>query len=156
MAIPGFDPDTAALQTALEFLTGYVVEYALSVDNIFVFVVIFGYFAVPAAVPAPRAVLGHPRRARRARAIFIALGAGLLQRFDWVIWLFGAFLIVTGIKLLFGGEEAPSRAPRAEHRLRLPALRAGDRRVPRPDASSCARRAAATRRRCSWRCCSSR
>ncbi len=54
-------------QKGMEFLTGYLIEKSLSVDNIFVFALIFSYFAVPAAVPAPRAVLGHPRRARHAR-----------------------------------------------------------------------------------------
>ena len=56
-----------AEQAGLEFLAGYLIEKALSVDNIFVFVLIFTYFRVPAEVPAPGAVLGHPRRAGHAR-----------------------------------------------------------------------------------------
>ena len=75
MAIPGFDPDKAALQTALEFLAGYVVEYSLSVDNIFVFVVVMGYFAVPAAYQH-RVLFFGILGALVFRAIFIALGRG--------------------------------------------------------------------------------
>jgi tellurite resistance protein TerC len=98
-AIPGFDADAAAWQAALEFLTGYVIEYSLSIDNIFVFVLVLGYFAVPPE---------HQRRvlfygilgALVFRAIFIALGSVLMQ-FHWVVLLFGAFLILTGVKLAF-------------------------------------------------------
>jgi tellurite resistance protein TerC len=104
-AIPGFDPEKAALQTALEFLAGYVVEYSLSVDNIFVFVVVLGYFAVPAAYQH-RVLFFGILGALVSRAIFIALGA-LLLRFEWVVWLFGAFLVVTGARMMFGGEEGP-------------------------------------------------
>ena len=67
MALPGFDPLLAARETALEFLAGYVVEYSLSIDNIFVFVVVLTYFGVPAAYPAPGAVLRHPRGPRLPR-----------------------------------------------------------------------------------------
>ncbi len=105
MAVAGFDPEKAALQTALEFLAGYVVEYSLSVDNIFVFVVVMGYFAVPAAYQH-RVLFFGILGALVFRAIFIALGA-LLLRFEWVVWLFGAFLVVTGVKMMLGGEEGP-------------------------------------------------
>jgi tellurite resistance protein TerC len=105
MAIPGFDPDKAALQTALEFLAGYVVEYSLSVDNIFVFVVVMGYFAVPPAYQH-RVLFFGILGALVFRAIFIALGALLLQ-FTWVVWLFGGFLVVTGLRMMFGGGEGP-------------------------------------------------
>ncbi len=102
-ALPGFDAEAAAWQVALEFLTGYVVEYSLSVDNIFVFVLVLRYFAVP-----PRyqytvlfyGILG----ALVFRAIFITLGAVLLQ-FHWVVWLFGVFLIITGVKMALGSGE---------------------------------------------------
>jgi len=96
-AVPGFDPDAAAWQTALEFLTGYVVEYSLSVDNIFVFVLVLGYFAVPAAYQH-RVLFYGILGALVFRAAFIALGSVLMQ-FHWIIWLFGGFLIVTGVKL---------------------------------------------------------
>jgi tellurite resistance protein TerC len=98
-ALPGFDADAAAWQTALEFLTGYVVEYSLSVDNIFVFVLVLSYFAVPARYQ--RQVLFYGiLGALVFRAAFIALGSVLMQ-FHWVIWVFGAFLILTGVKLAF-------------------------------------------------------
>jgi tellurite resistance protein TerC len=104
-AIPGFDAAAKAKQTALEFLAGYVVEYSLSVDNIFVFVVVMSYFAVPPKLQH-RVLFFGILGALIFRAIFIALGALLLQ-FEWVIWLFGGFLIITGARMMFGGEEGP-------------------------------------------------
>jgi tellurite resistance protein TerC len=105
MAVPGFDPAAAAHETALEFLAGYVVEYSLSVDNIFVFVVVLTYFAVPAAYQH-RVLFFGILGALVFRGIFIALGAALLQ-FEWVVWLFGAFLVFTGAKMMTGGGEGP-------------------------------------------------
>jgi tellurite resistance protein TerC len=99
-------------ERALEFLTGYVIEKALSVDNIFVFLVIFSYFAVPAALQH-RVLFWGILGALVMRAIFIFLGAALLQKFHWVIYIFGAFLVVTGVKLLLqrGSEVHPERNP---------------------------------------------
>jgi tellurite resistance protein TerC len=94
--LAGLDPDSAARQTALEFLAGYVVEYSLSVDNIFVFVLLFRYFAVPAEFQH-RVLFYGILGALVFRAAFVALGSVLMQ-FHWVIWVFGLFLIVTGIK----------------------------------------------------------
>jgi tellurite resistance protein TerC len=91
-----FDPDSAAWQTALEFLAGYVVEYSLSVDNIFVFVLVFRYFAVPAELQH-RVLFYGILGALVFRAAFVAVGSVLMQ-FHWVIWAFGLFLIVTGVK----------------------------------------------------------
>jgi tellurite resistance protein TerC len=105
LAIPGFDPVAAAHETALEFLAGYVVEYSLSIDNIFVFVVVLSYFGVPAAYQH-RVLFFGILGALVSRGIFIALGAALLQ-FDWVVWLFGAFLVFTGAKMMTGGEAGP-------------------------------------------------
>ena len=102
-ALPGFDADAAAWQVALEFLTGYVVEYSLSVDNIFVFVLVLRYFAVPPRYQY-RVLFYGILGALVFRAVFIALGAVLLQ-FHWIVWLFGLFLIVTGVKMAVGGEE---------------------------------------------------
>ena len=102
-ALPGFDADAAAWQVALEFLTGYVVEYALSVDNVFVFVLVLRYFAVPARYQH-RVLFYGILGALVFRALFIALGAVLLQ-FHWIVWLFGLFLIVTGVKMTVGGAE---------------------------------------------------
>ena len=90
----------------LEFLTGYVIEKALSVDNIFVFVVLFSAFAVP-KIYQHRVLFWGVIGAIVLRAIFIVLGAALLERFHWVIYVFGAILIVTGIKLMIEGEAEP-------------------------------------------------
>jgi tellurite resistance protein TerC len=103
MALPGFDPAAAAHRAGLEFLTGYVVEKALSVDNIFVFVLVLDYFAVPPKYQHRVLFLGI-LGALFFRAIFIALGAILIQ-YQWVVVLFGLFLIATGVKMLFAGEE---------------------------------------------------
>ena len=99
-------------QRALEFLTGYVIEKALSVDNIFVFLVIFQFFAVPRAFQH-RVLFWGILGALLMRAAFILLGATLIQRFHWVLYVFGAFLVLTGIKLLFrrGAEVHPERNP---------------------------------------------
>jgi tellurite resistance protein TerC len=88
---------------SLEFVTGYVIELSLSVDNLFVFLLIFRYFQVPP---------GHQHKvlfwgilgALIMRAIFIAAGVGLIQRFHWVVYVFGGFLIYSGIKLFRQGE----------------------------------------------------
>ena len=77
---------------ALEFLTGYVIEYSLSIDNIFVFVLVFSYFAIPAKYKH-RVLFYGILGALIFRAIFIALGSALMQ-FHWVIYLFGGFLIL--------------------------------------------------------------
>jgi tellurite resistance protein TerC len=110
-AVPGFDPAAAAWAATLEFLTGFLVEKTLSVDNVFVFVLIFGYFAIPARYQH-RVLFYGILGALVFRAIFIALGAALLQ-FHWVVWLFGAFLILTGVKMLVAPERGidPERNP---------------------------------------------
>ncbi|MDP2138184.1 MAG: TerC family protein [Candidatus Didemnitutus sp.] len=107
----GLDHAALATQTGLEYLTGYVVEKSLSVDNIFVFVVIFSFFAIPAKYQH-RILFYGILGALVFRIIFISLGA-LLMQFHWVIWLFGAFLILTGIKLLFIPEKTidPEKNP---------------------------------------------
>lgn len=98
-AIPGFDPDAAATAIGLEYLTGYIVEKALSVDNIFIFVMVFAYFAVP-KVYQHRVLFYGILGALVFRALFIGAGSWLMQ-FHWVIYIFGAFLIITGIKMMF-------------------------------------------------------
>jgi tellurite resistance protein TerC len=102
-AIPGFDPSGAAWRVSLEFLTGYIVEKSLSVDNIFVFVLVFGYFAIPAKYQH-RVLFYGIIGALIFRAIFIALGSALMQ-YHWIVVLFGAFLIFTGIKMMFAPEK---------------------------------------------------
>jgi tellurite resistance protein TerC len=101
--LAGLDHAALARQVGLEYLTGFVVEKSLSVDNIFVFVVVFGYFAVP-AVYQHRVLFYGILGALFFRIIFISLGSVLMQ-FHWVIWLFGGFLILTGIKILFAPEK---------------------------------------------------
>ena len=96
---------TLADKCALEFLTGYVVEKALSVDNIFVFVLAFNFFGIP-ALYQHRVLFYGILGALVFRSIFIALGAALMQ-FHWVIWIFGIFLILTGVKILVAPEKAP-------------------------------------------------
>jgi tellurite resistance protein TerC len=100
--LPGFDAVVAAREAALQFLAGYVVEYSLSVDNIFVFVVVLNYFAVPTKYQH-RVLFFGILGALIFRAIFIALGAVLLQ-FEWVVWVFGAFLVFTGARMMFSSE----------------------------------------------------
>lgn len=90
---------------ALEFTTGYLIEKALSVDNIFVFVVIFAAFAIPAAYQH-RVLFWGILGALVMRAIFIAAGSALLQRFHFVMYVFGALLVLTGAKLFFAKAEA--------------------------------------------------
>ncbi len=92
-----------ANQSALEFLTGFVVEKSLSVDNIFVFVVVFSYFAIPAKYQH-RILFFGILGALVFRVIFISIGAALMK-YEWVIWIFGIFLILTGIKILFAPEK---------------------------------------------------
>ena len=87
-------------EVALEFLTGYVIEKALSVDNIFVFLLIFTYFGV-APIHQHRVLFWGILGALVMRAMFIFAGVGLIQRFHWVIYVFGAFLVITGIKMAF-------------------------------------------------------
>jgi tellurite resistance protein TerC len=95
----------------LEFLAGFVIEKSLSVDNIFVFVVVFSFFAIPPKYQH-RVLFYGIIGALIFRIIFIALGSVLLQ-WQWVIWFFGAFLILTGIKIIFAPEKPldPERNP---------------------------------------------
>ncbi len=94
-------------QRALEFATGYVIEKALAVDNIFVFILVFSTFAIP---------LRHQHRvlfwgilgALVMRGLFVALGSALLSQFHWALYVFGALLAVTGAKLLISGNDPPS------------------------------------------------
>jgi tellurite resistance protein TerC len=97
---------------ALEFLTGYLIEKALSVDNLFVFVVIFSYFSVKPALQH-RVLFWGILGALVMRAVFIVAGGALLQAFHWMIYLFGGLLLVTGIKLLRQreGDIHPERNP---------------------------------------------
>jgi tellurite resistance protein TerC len=88
---------------ALEFVTGYVIELSLSVDNLFVFLLIFRFFQVP-AIHQHKVLFWGILGALIMRAIFIAAGVSLIQRFHWIIYAFGAFLVYSGIKLFFQEE----------------------------------------------------
>jgi tellurite resistance protein TerC len=90
-------------QVGLEFLTGYIVEKSLSVDNIFVFVMVFAYFAIP-SIYQHRVLFYGIIGALVFRAIFIAMGSALMQ-YQWIIYIFGAFLIITGIKMMFAPDK---------------------------------------------------
>jgi len=89
---------------ALEYYTGYLIELSLSVDNLFVFILIFQYFAVPAELQ-PRVLKWGIVGAIVMRAIMIGLGALLLARFTWIIYVFGGILVWTGIRMYRGGDE---------------------------------------------------
>ncbi|MFN7940713.1 MAG: TerC family protein [Thermoanaerobaculia bacterium] len=97
---------------ATEFLAGYLIEKSLSVDNIFVIALIFGYFAVPAR-HQHRVLFWGILGALAMRAAFVAAGATLLDRFHWIIYLFGGFLVLTGLKMAFAPQRgfAPDRNP---------------------------------------------
>jgi tellurite resistance protein TerC len=99
-------------QKALEFFTGYLIEKSLSVDNVFIFALLFSYFAVP-PVYQHKVLFWGILGALAMRAIMIALGAALITKFAWIIYLFGAFLILTGLKMIFKREEEihPERNP---------------------------------------------
>lgn len=111
LALPGFDPDAAATRVGLEFLTGYIVEKSLAVDNIFVFVVVFSFFAIPSKYQH-RVLFYGIIGALVFRGIFIAMGSVLMQ-YKWVVIVFGVFLILTGIKMFFAPEKGidPDKNP---------------------------------------------
>jgi tellurite resistance protein TerC len=91
-------------QHALEYYTGYLIELSLSVDNLFVFILIFNYFGVPAEAQ-PKVLKWGILGAIVMRLIMILLGALLLARFEWIIYLFGGILLLTGLRMLFQKDE---------------------------------------------------
>jgi tellurite resistance protein TerC len=97
---------------ALEFVTGYVIELSLSVDNLFVFLVIFRYFRV-APANQHKVLFWGILGALAMRGIFIVAGVGLIRRFDWIVYVFGALLVYSGVKLLrqSGAEVHPEKNP---------------------------------------------
>ena len=99
-------------EKALEFFTGYVIEKSLSVDNVFVIALLFSYFAVP-TLYQHKVLFWGILGALVMRAAMIALGAKLITEFAWIIYIFGAFLILTGIKMIVKSEEEihPERNP---------------------------------------------
>lgn len=101
----GFDPHQLARQCSLEFLSGWLVEKSLSVDNLFIFLVVFDFFAIPARY-RHRILFYGIVGALLFRGIFIALGSVLMQ-IPWIPLLFGGFLVITGFKVAFGPESHP-------------------------------------------------
>ena len=95
-----------AQRKTLEFLTGYLIEQSLSVDNMFVFVMIFSFFAVPPELQR-RVLLYGVVGAIVMRAAMILAGVWLVTEFAWVLYVFGAFLVITGIKMLIFADHAP-------------------------------------------------
>ncbi len=102
-SIPGFDPEVQAKTSALEFLTGFVVEKSLAIDNIFVFAVVFAYFGIP-KIYQHRILFWGILGALAFRALFIAMGSVLMQ-YQGIVIFFGALLILTGFKMFFAGTE---------------------------------------------------
>lgn len=103
---------------ALQFATGYVVEEALSVDNLFVFLVIFSYFRVPAALQH-RVLFWGIFGALVLRGVMIASGTVLIERFAWVTYVFGGFLLITGIRLGIHGDDDDAFDPATNPVLRI-------------------------------------
>ncbi|MBM4161286.1 MAG: TerC family protein [Ignavibacteria bacterium] len=99
------------MTTALEFLTGYLIEKSLSVDNLFVFLVIFSYFKVP-PVYQHRVLFFGILGALVMRGILIAVGVALISKFHWILYIFGLFLVFTGAKMAFQNEAAEIRPER--------------------------------------------
>jgi tellurite resistance protein TerC len=95
-----------ANEKSMEFLTGYLIEKSLAVDNIFVFLMIFTYFAVPAEFQKRVLMIGIIG-AIVLRTVMILVGAWLIQQFHWILYVFGAFLILTGIKMWWASGEEP-------------------------------------------------
>jgi tellurite resistance protein TerC len=98
--------EAVANAKALEFVTGYLVEKALAVDNIFVFLMVFTYFAVPAAYQKRVLMIGI-LGALVLRAVMILVGAWLITQFHWVLYVFGAFLVFTGVKMWWAAGQEP-------------------------------------------------
>ena len=99
-------------QEAVEFVTGYIIELSLSMDNVFVIALIFAYFRVPAQLQH-RVLFWGILGALVMRGVMIGAGTALVARFHWTLYLFGAFLVYSGIKMLFGHDEAvePEKNP---------------------------------------------
>ena len=95
---------TMGSKSGMEYYAGYITEMSLSVDNLFVFLMVFQYFAVPAALQ-PRVLKWGIFGAMLMRAVMIGAGALLLQQFTWIVYVFGGVLVLTGLKMFRGGDE---------------------------------------------------
>ena len=110
--LDGVARDVHGAEAAKLYLAGYLVEKSLAMDNVFVIAIVFSYFAVP-ALYQHRVLFWGILGALVMRGVMIAVGAKLIQSFDWIIYVFGGFLILTAIKMLFAGDEQvdPSKNP---------------------------------------------
>jgi tellurite resistance protein TerC len=104
LAFGGWIWASQGAQPGMEYLTGFLIEKSLSLDNVFVISLIFGYFALPAA-HQHRVLFWGILGVIVMRAAMIAAGAAIVERFDWVLYLFGAFLVFTGIKMLLPSDK---------------------------------------------------
>lgn len=102
----------------MQYMTAYVVEKSLAIDNVFVWAVLFGYFAIPARYQH-RILFYGVLGALIMRAIFIALGSVLVSNFAWILYIFGAFLVLTGIKMLQSRNDQSHGNPENSRMLRL-------------------------------------
>lgn len=94
---------------AVEYTTGYLIEKSLSMDNVFVIAMLFSYFAIPREYQH-RVLFWGVLGAIVMRGVMIGAGAALIERFGWIMWFFGAFLLFTGVKMWFGAEHEPDMA----------------------------------------------
>lgn len=110
--LDGVARDVHGAEAAKLYLAGYLVEKSLAMDNVFVIAIVFSYFAVP-ALYQHRVLFWGILGALVMRGVMIAVGAKLIQSFDWIIYVFGGFLILTAIKMIFAGNEQvdPSKNP---------------------------------------------
>ena len=99
-------------EESLEFITGYIIELSLSMDNVFIIALIFAYFRVPLA-HQHRVLFWGILGALLMRGVMIGIGAALVQRFDWMLYVFGGFLVITGIKMVLSNDDGvhPEKNP---------------------------------------------
>ena len=112
-------------ELGMQYYTGFLIEKSLSIDNVFVIALIFGYFAIP-RIYQHRVLFWGILGVIVLRGIMIGLGAALVAQFSWVLWIFGAFLIFTGIKMLFMGDHSPNIADNVLLRFLKKRLRVTD------------------------------
>jgi tellurite resistance protein TerC len=117
---------TDGTHAGVAYFTGYVLEKSLSIDNVFVISLIFGYFAIPRKYQY-RALLWGILAVIVLRGIMIGVGAALVREYDWILFFFGAFLIFTGLKMLFGAEADPDVANNPVVRFMKRHMRVSDR-----------------------------
>lgn len=120
----GVRPDGTS--PAVEYLTGYFIEKSLSIDNVFVISLIFGYFGIPAKYQY-RALVWGILAVVVLRGLMIGAGAALIQQYEWILFIFGAFLIGTGIRMLFVGDSNPDVAGNPVVRFLKSRIRVSDR-----------------------------